>query len=73
MFSMATSCVPYDDYGCLLLLAAIARRWWLDGLYKASLLSDLAEWLEVDVEVLRDTRPAKFYSERTTVVSEEWD
>ena len=73
MFSMATSCVSYDDYACLLLLAAIARRWWLDALEKPRLLPPLAEWLEVDVEVLRDTRPSGFYSERTTVVSEEWD
>jgi hypothetical protein len=70
---MATGCVSYDDHGWLLLLAAIARRWWLDGLERPRLLCELAEWLEVDVEVLRDTRPARFYSERTTVVSEEWD
>jgi hypothetical protein len=70
---MATSYPLYDDHGWLLLLAAIARRWWLDGLERPRLLCELAEWLEVDVEVLRDTRPARFYSERTTVVSEEWD
>lgn len=70
---MTTSCPSYDDYACLLLLAAIARRWWLDALERPRLLCDLAEWLEVDVEVLRDTRPARFYSERTSVLSEEWD
>ena len=74
MFGMATSCIPYDDHGWLLLLAAIARRWWLDGLERPRLLYELSEWLEVDVAVLRDTRPAKFYAERRSVFfEEEWD
>lgn len=54
----------YDPDGCAMLLAAIVRRWWLDALFQRSLLCDLADFLEVDVRTLEDTRPAKFYAER---------
>lgn len=68
---MTTNYASCDDHGWLLLLAAIARRWWLDGLERPRLLYELAEWLEVDVEVLRDTRPVKFYAEREPLAFED--
>lgn len=59
----------YDPDGCVMLLAAVVRRWWLDALLQSQrwLLCDLAEFLEVDVQTLEDTRPAKFYAERRSV------
>lgn len=61
----------YDPDGCMMLLAAIVRRWWLDGLWQRCLLKDLADWMEVDVERLQDSRPVKFYAERRTVFLED--
>lgn len=55
----------YDTDGCLMLLAAIVRRWWLDGLHEQRMLKELAEFIECDVRILRDTRPATFYSRST--------
>lgn len=61
----------YDPDGCMMLLAAIVRRWWLDGLWQRSLLRDLADWMDVDVQTLLDTRPVKFYAERRTIFLED--
>lgn len=61
----------YDPDGCMMLLAAVVRRWWLDGLWQRSLLKDLADWMEVDVQTLLDTRPVKFYAERRTIFLED--
>ena len=70
-FDQRQPVAEYDPDGCVMLLAAIARRWWLDGRWQRSLLYELADWLEVDVATLQDTKPAKFYAERRSIFCED--
>lgn len=45
----------YDNEGCMLLLAAIVRRWWMDAIkVNPALIPGLADFLEIaPAEVLK--------------------
>lgn len=66
-FDQRQPVAEYDPDGCVMLLAAVARQWWLDGKREPHLLYGLADWLDVDVSILHDDRPARFYAERRSI------
>lgn len=56
---------PLDIDACFDLLVAIQRRWWLDARHNQQMLCDLADWMEVGVDELVNSRPRPFRAQRS--------